>query len=109
MLTLLRRALASYTRRYTRLALEDLRRSQWLSPEAHELQRRQRLGRLLTKAATHVPYFRQRLDLKSLVDPEGLVLWDAFLKLPVIDKDEIRAHWAEFQAEGHPGGARYEN
>lgn len=109
MLAQLRRAVAAYTRRYTRPALEDLRCSQWLSPEEHELQRRQRLGRLLTKAARHVPYFRQRLDLQRLVDPEGLVRWDAFMQLPVVDKDEIRAHWEEFQAEGNPGGARYEN
>ncbi len=109
MSTLMRRTLALYLKRHGRAALQDLRRSQWLDPEAHELQRRQRVGRLLCRASSHVPYFRQRLNLNELVDAQGLVKWEAFRRLPILDKDEIRAHWEEFQAEGNPGGARYQN
>lgn len=86
-------------RRRTLDYLADYERDQWLAPERLRALQLERLQRLLRHCEQHVPWYRRRwrelgiaaADIRSL---------DDYARLPVLGKDEIRAHFDEFRADG---------
>ena len=86
-------------RRRTLDYLADYERDQWLAPEWLRALQLERLQRLLRHCEQHVPWYRRRwrelgiaaADIRSL---------DDYARLPVLGKDEIRAHFDEFRADG---------
>jgi len=86
-------------RRRTLDYLADYERDQWLTPERLRALQLERLQRLLRHCEQHVPWYRRRwrelgiaaADIRSL---------DDYARLPVLGKDEIRAHFDEFRADG---------
>lgn len=86
-------------RRRTLAWLADYERDQWLAPEQIRALQWERLQRLLRHCEQHVPWYRRRwrelgitaADIRSL---------DDYARLPVLGKDEIRAHFDEFKADG---------
>jgi phenylacetate-CoA ligase len=70
---------------------ETLQHTQWLSPrELRELQS-EKLRRLIRHAYRNVPYYRSRLREAGLV-PEDIRTVEDLAKLPLLAKDDIRAH-----------------
>jgi phenylacetate-CoA ligase len=55
------------------------------------------LRRLVSHAAKHVPYYRERFPLWG-VDPTALT-WKEWEKIPPLDKDEVRAHADDLVAD----------
>ncbi|MEW9625413.1 phenylacetate--CoA ligase family protein [Rhodanobacter geophilus] len=86
-------------RRRTLAWLADYERDQWLAPDQVRALQWERLQRLLRHCEQHVPWYRRRwrelgvtaADIRSL---------DDYARLPVLGKDEIRAHFDEFKADG---------
>ena len=86
-------------RRRTLDYLAGYERDQWLAPEQIRALQLERLQRLLRHCEQHVPWYRRRwrelgiaaADIRSL---------DDYARLPVLGKDEIRAHFDEFKADG---------
>ena len=86
-------------RRRTLDYLAGYERDQWLAPEQIRVLQLERLQRLLRHCEQHVPWYRRRwrelgiaaADIRSL---------DDYARLPVLGKDEIRAHFDEFKADG---------
>ncbi|MEW9573373.1 phenylacetate--CoA ligase family protein [Rhodanobacter sp. Si-c] len=86
-------------RRRTLGWLAGYERDQWLAPEQIRVLQWERLQRLLQHCEQHVPWYRRRwrelgiaaADIRSL---------DDYARLPVLGKDEIRAHFDEFKADG---------
>jgi phenylacetate-CoA ligase len=71
------------------LYYDELKRSQWLAPsEVRHLQER-KLRRLVHHAYHHVAWYRQAMDERGL-RPEDVATLDDLLKLPLLDKDEVR-------------------
>jgi phenylacetate-CoA ligase len=69
--------------------LDELDRTQWLSPDAvRDLQDR-KLRRLVRHAYRHVPYYRRRMR-EAGVSPEDIRGVDDLRLLPMLTKDDIR-------------------
>lgn len=89
-------------RRKTLAYLAQYEAQQWLSPEALRKLQTERLRALLEHCQAQVPYWRRRFrelgfSWQDLRGPEDLA------RLPVIGKDEIRAHYDEMIAENWRG------
>jgi phenylacetate-CoA ligase len=71
------------------LYYEELKRSQWLSPEKmRELQER-KLRRLVHHAYHHVGYYREAMDQRKL-KPADIATLEDLRKLPLLDKAQVR-------------------
>jgi phenylacetate-CoA ligase len=82
--------------------LRELEETQWLAPERLRGLQWEKLRRLLSHAAAHVPYYRQRfdelgLDMADFRGPDDLAL------LPTLSKATIRDRAAELVADGAVG------
>ena len=71
--------------------LDDLRESQWLSPEKMRELQEHKLRRLVLHAYKHVPYYRDRM-LAMGVKPNDVQTLDDLHKLPFLTKDDVRKH-----------------
>lgn len=81
--------------------LAELENSQWLAPDLIAERQGRALRQLLDHAIRTVPYFRQRLDARITRPDRSLE--DLLHELPVTDKPTIRAHFADWRAEGADG------
>jgi phenylacetate-CoA ligase len=73
-----------------RRPLEVVRANQW-----------RRLRKLLHHAADHVPYYRHRLR-EAGIDVQDIRTWDDFAAIPLLTKDDIRAHRSRMVADNIP-------
>ena len=69
--------------------LEDLERSQWLSPDEIEALQRNRLRALLQHAAANVPFYRKAFH-EAGIDPRAIEGPEVLASLPVVTKEMIR-------------------
>lgn len=89
-------------RRKTLAYLKEYEAQQWLSPEQMRALQTRKLRALLEHCQTHVPYWRRRFgemgfSWQDLKGPEDLSA------LPILGKDEIRAHYDDLVAENWLG------
>lgn len=68
---------------------EELRRTQWLAPEAIEQLQLRRLRRLLQHAYEHVGYYRELFQTAGL-DPDDIRTLDDLRQLPPLTKQAVR-------------------
>ncbi len=90
----------------TRAILGELEQSQWHKREQLEAMQLARLRELLASVSARVPYFREHFR-KNGLDIADFGTREALALLPPTDKALIRAHSADWQAEGAQGLARH--
>ena len=83
-----------------------LERSQWWSPEALLRHRVERLRRFLIEAQTHVPYYR-RLFAERNFDPSSLEDFTELARIPLLDKQSIRANLGALRSDRAGSLKRY--
>ena len=75
--------------RKTRVYYDELKRSQWLTPEEIRELQEMKLRRVVRHAAVHVRYYRE-LFAKKKIDPESIKTLDDLRKLPLLSKEDVR-------------------
>jgi len=87
--------------RETRRQLDDLRESQWLSPQAMRELQEEKLRRLVQHAYQHVPYYRDRMKALS-IGPDDVRTLDDLAKLPFLTKNDVRKHlYFDIMSDNH--------
>ena len=81
--------------------LAELENSQWLAPDLIVDRQARALRQFLEHSVRSVPYFRRRLDAR--ITRHDRSLEDLLHELPITDKATIRAHFADWRAEGATG------
>lgn len=99
----LQEKLKGHTTVADRRALEQ---SQWWPPERLEAHRVERLRSLLTRAGSHVPYYRDMFARLGF-DPAGIVSTADLQRLPFLDKPLIREHTEALKADDARGLVRF--
>jgi phenylacetate-CoA ligase len=89
-------------------AVRELRRNQWLSANAIDSIRHEKLQRLLVHAHRHVPYYRDAIDALG-VDPRELAQAETFARLPVLTKAVIRRNHDRLQTTALAGNRLHLN
>ena len=79
-------------------ARRQLDSSQWWSPDQHRQHQWQQMKALLQHAYEHVPYYHRVLD-DAGVHPDHLRSAEDWHRLPLLDKELIRAHKEEMVAD----------
>jgi phenylacetate-CoA ligase len=79
--------------------LNELERTQWLTPAELSQLQFSRLRRLIEFAYTNSPYYRRLLDEHEL-SPSRLRCHADFEKIPPLTRDDIRRHFHEIQTTG---------
>ncbi len=69
----------------------------------------EQLARLLQHACKNVPYYQKIFSLDELVSPDGRVDIDAFQRLPLLGKVEMRRDFAALQSVDTANRHRFEN
>jgi len=91
--------------RTTFARLAELERSQWWAPAQLRALQIRKLRRLLRHAWDHCPFYRRRLTECDL-DPHDVESLDDLRRLPLLDKQQIRAHRRAMCWPNVPGGLR---
>ncbi|MCC7485124.1 MAG: phenylacetate--CoA ligase family protein [Burkholderiales bacterium] len=81
--------------------LWQLERSQWWTPERLAERQLVQLRRLLEHAGAHVPLYRERFA-RAGFDPRAGVTWDAFRRLPLLERHEIQETGEALCSEAPP-------
>ncbi len=86
------------------LALQyQFEESEWW-PAARMLERQfEQLGKLVAHSVAQIPFYAERLSRAGIRDP-GSVAPDAWRRLPVLSREEVRAHSAALVAARDPEG-----
>ncbi len=95
----------------TLLSMEfQLERSQWLPAEQIEARQLRQLAKLLEHASSTVPWYGGRLAAAGC-DGHGPVTKDAWRRIPLLTKQDIREHHDEIQSRAVPlaHGRTYRN
>lgn len=71
--------------------LEDLKESQWLSPDKMRELQLGKLRKLVLHAYRHVPFYRDRMRELGL-QPDDIRSLDDLSKLPFLTKEDVRKH-----------------
>lgn len=79
--------------------LRRLEATQWWSAERLEAYRLERLRRFMGRVVAAVPYYR-RVIAEAGLDPARIRDLSDLRRLPLSDKNTVRAHFAELTAEG---------
>ena len=77
--------------RRVKLYYEELKRSQWLKPNDTRKLQEAKLRAIVQHAYRHVPFYRERLDSLGIC-PEEIQTLDDLQKLPLLDKETVRAN-----------------
>jgi phenylacetate-CoA ligase len=77
--------------RRIKLYYEELKRSQWLKPTDVRKLQEAKLRAIVQHAYRHVPFYREMLDSLG-VCPEEIQGLDDLRKLPIVDKETVRAN-----------------
>jgi phenylacetate-CoA ligase len=81
--------------------LNDLRESQWLTPQKMRALQELKLRRLVRHAYQHVPYYRDRMRALG-VTPDDVRSLDDLQKLPFLTKDDVRKHlYFDIMSDNH--------
>jgi len=80
--------------------LRELERSQWFSVEEIKKFQEKRLRELLNHAYTNVPYYHRIFKERGL-EPEDIKTTNDLLKLPSLNKDDIRNNLEDMMARGY--------
>jgi phenylacetate-CoA ligase len=81
--------------------LDDLRESQWLTPDKMRELQEHKLRRLVHHAYRHVPYYRERMKQAGLSPDDIRTLGDLH-KLPFLTKDDVRKHlYFDIMSDNH--------
>ncbi len=80
--------------------------SQWHSPDQIAAEQIERLRAFLTDVEQHVPYYRDQFRRLGF-DPRELRSIDALQALPLLTKQDIRAHTDALKADDHGPLTRY--
>ncbi|HUU83602.1 MAG TPA: phenylacetate--CoA ligase family protein [Phycisphaerae bacterium] len=91
--------------RRTFACLRELERTQWWSPQRLRALQAAKLGRLLAHAEQRCPYYCE-LFARLGLDVTAMDPFDVLARLPLLDKDTIRAHREELTWREVPGGLR---
>ena len=83
------------TLRYKR----DLESWQWKSRDDVDRLQRSRLEALIRHAYEHVPYYRETLGNAGLVSDDGTVRLECFRRVPLLDKNLIRANYDRLKSD----------
>lgn len=89
-------------RRHTLAWLAQYEKDQWLPRERIAALQLQRLQQLLAHCEREVPYYRKRWQALGIRAADIRTL-DDYARLPVLTKDDIRANFADLQAESWRG------
>ena len=81
---------------------KELEASQYLSREEIKALQLDRLRQLLATAMKHSPWHAERIK-QAGIDPAH-VTWEAFRQIPLMDKEDARAHGEEMIWREAPGG-----
>lgn len=81
-------------RRYQRFLGE----SQWYSPAQLRAYQDEQLANLVAYSYRHVPYYRKVMDERGL-RPQDIVSTDDLVKLPLLTRQDIKAHFAELLSD----------
>jgi len=85
---------------------KEMECTQWLSTDELSDLQAMRLNAFLADVYRHVPYFRQLMDGAEL-RPNGSSGLEDLPRLPLLSKDDIRAHGSELKADDARGLARF--
>lgn len=83
----------------------ELERNQWLSRDELEHIEWQKLKKLLDHAYANVPFYRQRFQQVGLT-PADIQTKKDFCRIPLLSKDDIRAHEDELIAQNYAEGMK---
>ena len=83
--------------------LRELERNQWLSQDELQHIAWQKLKRLLDHAYENVPFYRQRFQRMGIT-PENIQTRGDFRQVPLLSKDDIRAHGDDLIAQNYTKG-----
>jgi phenylacetate-CoA ligase len=86
--------------------LQELKRNQWMSPEALRSLQLQKIQRLVEHAYANVPFYRQRL-MDTGMHPSDIKTLDDYHQLPVLTKQDIRTHREALVARNLPRRAMH--
>ena len=92
-----------YRRGDTGRHARDLLRLEWAPPSEVAADQRRRLSALLTHAARHVPYYREVLSERGVLDERGRLDLGRFGQLPLLDKGMIRARFDDLVSDDLAG------
>jgi phenylacetate-CoA ligase len=80
---------------------DTLNKTQWLSQDQMRELQDEKLRRLIRHAYRNVPYYRSRMQEAGL-RPEDIRTQDDLVKLPLLGKDDVRAHlYFDIMSENH--------
>ncbi len=80
---------------------EELKRSQWLSPEQIREVQNLKLARLVEHAYRHVAFYRERMDALGL-KPSDIQTVADLAKLPLLTKDDVRENlYFDLMSDNH--------
>jgi phenylacetate-CoA ligase len=82
--------------------LRELERTQWLPRPELDALRVRRLREVFERASRSSPWYQRAFEQADL-RPADVVGLDALLRLPVLSKDDIRAHGADLAGSGPRG------
>ena len=82
-------------------ALTELRRTDFATPEEVRAGQERQLAQMVTWAATTVPYYRD-LFRKEGIDPASIRSLEDLPRIPILDKETVRARTLDFRSEEIP-------
>ncbi|TYT25100.1 phenylacetate--CoA ligase family protein [Luteimonas viscosa] len=94
-------------RRGTLAHLDEYQRSQWLSADELAALQWRKLERLVAHCWEQVPYYRTRWAGAGISGSQDIRGPDDYARLPVLTKDDVRAHFQALHARDHAGRMLY--
>ena len=88
--------------REIRQQLENLERTQWLSPEELKNLQFEKVQRLISYAYDHVPFYRKRF-LDADIHPEDIKSLQDFQAIPFLTRDDVVNHKDELLSKEYSG------
>ena len=88
-------------RRQTFRYFREYERNQWLSADELQALQWQKLQRLVQHCWEQVPYYRKLWQAAGIAGPEDVRSLDAYARLPVLTKADIRANFDDLHAASY--------
>lgn len=86
--------------------VNDLEKSQWLTPDQIEIIQREKLQALLNLAIEHCPWHKQNIMAADLdVSANNLITLEDLKKIPTMSKQDAQIHGSKMSWPHVPGGA----
>jgi len=88
---------------YAALALEELSQSQWKSRDELLSEQWQMVRRTVSEAVQEVPYYRETYTRVGWDSSKKNFVYEDFLNLPIVEKEDVRDRLAEFLNPNYQG------